>query len=63
MNECRRAHRDLKLYTEMGKGAIIFIRSSKSQKCLNKRLLFWRQRKRTKIMPEELRRPGKSLEQ
>ena len=63
MNECRRAHRDLKLYTEMGKGAIIFIRSSKSQKCLNKRLLFWRQRKRTKIVPEELRRPGKSLEQ
>lgn len=30
MNDFQRAHRDLKLYTEMGKGAIIFIRFSES---------------------------------
>lgn len=32
MNEFQGAHRDLKLYTEMGKGAIIYIRFSKSKK-------------------------------
>lgn len=32
MNDFQRAHGNLKLYTEMGKGAIIFIRFSKSQK-------------------------------
>lgn len=32
MNEFQRASRDLKLYTEMGKGAIISITVSKSQK-------------------------------
>lgn len=30
MNEFQTAHRDLKLYTEMGKGAIIFVRFLKS---------------------------------
>lgn len=37
MNEFQRAHRDLKLDTEMGKRAIIFIRFSKRVRILYKK--------------------------
>ena len=32
MNEFQKAHRDMKLYTEKGKGDIVFIRSQRVRK-------------------------------